>query len=98
MAISGVRPVEYLNDKHRFKIVKKPVKRIAPGHPWAERLPGQGQDGYGRKIATDYMAIVEPNNVAYRVYATCFSNCASHWIKIGSQKFHFLDGDFHGVK
>lgn len=43
-------------------------------------LPGQGDDGYGRKITTEIMLRFEGESRKYRVYATCFSNVASHWV------------------
>jgi hypothetical protein len=45
---------------------------------WGRFLPGQGLDGYGSKITTDYK--IDHNGRTYRVYATCYSNAASHWI------------------
>jgi len=56
-----------------------------------QHAPGQGADGYGKKITTDYM--VRIGKMAYRVYATCFSNCASHWIVVKGKTYHVGDFD-----
>jgi hypothetical protein len=51
---------------------------------WGRFLPGQSLTGYGSKITTDYK--VEYEGRLYRVYATCFSNAASHWILVKGEK------------
>lgn len=49
-------------------------------------LPGQDEMGYGSKITTNRQ--VKVGNRWFRVYATCFSNAASHWIlKAGKKLF-----------
>lgn len=53
--------------------------------------PGQGQDGYGRKITSDIVLRFGGEGRAYRVYATCFSNAASLWIMYQGQKLHLRD-------
>jgi len=56
---------------------------------WGTFFPGQGEDGYGRKITTDIILIFNGESKRkYRVYATCFSNCASHWITYQGQTLH----------
>lgn len=40
-------------------------------------MPGQDPDGYGSKIVTN--RVVKIKNRFHRIYATCFSNVASHW-------------------
>ena len=57
-----------------------PVKH-APIHPY-----GHGADGYGLKIARPYKVL--HGNRWYRVYATCISNAASHWITVMGEKIH----------
>jgi len=47
---------------------------------WGTFYPGQGADGYGRKISTDIVLRFEGETRPRRVYATCFSNAATHWI------------------
>ena len=53
--------------------------------------PGQGADGYGRKITTDYVAQI--NGRTYRVYAICFSNAASHYVTYKGEKLFLKDSD-----
>ncbi len=61
---------------------------------WGKRYPGQDETGYGSKITTNKMAYdpfqerksSKTKTRFYRVYATCFSNCASFWIIKGGQK------------
>ena len=67
--------------------------------PWGNRYRGQSQSGYGQKITTDYM--VEINSTLYRVYATCWSNAASHWIRCKGETLHLPNlerSDFRPVK
>lgn len=51
-------------------------------------LPGQSAEGYGAKITTDLMLQFRDSKKKYRVYCTCFSNAASHWILMGGRKLH----------
>ena len=62
------------------------VPRDGLGH-----APGQGADGYGRKITTDYVAQI--NGRTYRVYAICFSNAASHYVTYKGEKLFLKDSD-----
>lgn len=48
--------------------------------PWGTFFPGQGADGYGRKISTDLMLQFKGEKRKYRVYCVCFSNAGSHYI------------------
>jgi hypothetical protein len=59
--------------------------------PLEWQLAGRWQtaSGYGQKITTIYK--VPHNGRLYRVYATCFSNCASHWIMSKGEKLHVRD-------
>ena len=52
-------------------------------------MRGVNQFGYGSKISTCYKVKVE--NKWRRVYATCFSNVASHWVIINKQKKFLMD-------
>lgn len=76
--------VTYLEEE--YESIVAPVNRPGPhGH-----LPGQDQYGYGKKITTERM-IKLSDGKKYRVYATCFSNVASHWIMRDGQKLHLRD-------
>ena len=80
--------IEYI-DETMVDILTVPVKRTRWG--WGGgMLPGQGVDGYGKKIATDRMVRYHGETLKYRVYATCYSNCASHWIVRKGVKLHLL--------
>ena len=46
--------------------------------PYGIFRTGQGADGYGSKITTDRQVWFKDR--WYRVYATCYSNTASHWV------------------
>jgi hypothetical protein len=77
--------ITYLNDDE-YTVEFKPVRRKGG---ILEQLPGQDQYGYGMKITTDRMIRLKDNpTVAYRVYATCISNAASHWITRNNQRFY----------
>jgi len=47
---------------------------------WQKQGLMQTATGYGRKLLTDYMLSIPGAARPYRVYAICFSNCASHYI------------------
>lgn len=49
---------------------------------------GQSATGYGAKITTPYMVRLRGETKWRRVYATCYSNCASHWIVIKGKQLH----------
>lgn len=82
-------PVQYVPEG--YKLYRSPVKMTGPS--WNRLLPGQGQDGYGRKITTDIVCQLPGEQRQYRVYATCFSNVASHWILWKGQRLHLRDTD-----
>lgn len=65
---------------------------------WGTFYPGQSMTGYGGKISTDYAVQFEGERRWHRVYATCYSNVASHWIVRGGKQVHLHDYDFDGVK
>ncbi len=50
--------------------------------------PGQAETGYGSKITTDIVLKFAGENCKRRVYATCYSNAASHWILYNGEKVH----------
>lgn len=62
--------IEYLNEP--YEIVESPVV-------W------KSLTGYGKKLATNKVVKL-PNGVSRRVYATCYSNAASHWIILHGKK------------
>jgi hypothetical protein len=51
-------------------------------------LPGQSQEGYGKTITTDIMLQECDTGKKRRVYATCFSNSASHWVRKDGKVFY----------
>lgn len=54
--------------------------------PWHEAGLSQTATGYGLKLTTPYKARYKGR--LYRVYSTCVSNAASHWIVSKGQKIH----------
>lgn len=65
--------------------------------PWGRIFPGQGQDGYGRKITTDICLRFDHEKIVRRVFCTCISNAASHWIIYKGEKVHLRDHDSSDV-
>jgi hypothetical protein len=55
---------------------------------WHLKGLSQTATGYGRKLTTRYK--VNYAGRMRRVYATCFSNAASHWIIVKNVKIHIL--------
>lgn len=74
-------PVQYLPD-NTIVFEPRPLQ-------WQKRGLMQTATGYGRKLTTRYMAVVGKR--AYRVYATCFSNCASLWVTIKGVQYHLRE-------
>jgi hypothetical protein len=63
------------------------------GHPYA----GRSQDGYGRKIPTDYA--IRLGARWHRVYVCCFSNAGTAYIITKDHPFLVvLDGDLISVR
>ncbi len=56
---------------HRRPVRKRGVMQIAPG---------QGADGYGRKITTDICLRFKDEKKERRVYCCCFSNSCTNYI------------------
>lgn len=52
---------------------------------------GYDEMGYCMKGSTDYFVLLAGSKKKYRVWVTCVSNCASHWIIEGGQKLHLPD-------
>jgi hypothetical protein len=59
----------------------KVIRSVFKGHPYS----GRDAMGYGRKIPTDYMVLL--NNRKYRVYCCCFSNAGTCYIDTKTHKF-----------
>lgn len=80
--------VKYADDVvGSYKLYRRFVMRVGTG--MNIRLPGQGEDGYGGKITTDMVLKFDANpKTVYRVYATCYSNAASHWITVNGEVLH----------
>jgi poly(3-hydroxybutyrate) depolymerase len=77
----------WLSEQHsNFEFFVKLAKR-----KYKDRMPGQDDMGYGKKMMTDLMVKVNGKN--HRVFCTCYSNSASFWIKINENSFHIKDGD-----
>ena len=49
---------------------------------------------YGDKIATAYVVNFRQPAKKCRVYATCYSNVASHWVTRKGQRYHLQSWDF----
>jgi hypothetical protein len=75
--MSGTIQIQYADVVvGNYSLHRSPVSRRG----FLGSLPGQGDDGYGRKITTEIKLKFAGESRAYRVYSTCFSNAASHWI------------------
>lgn len=55
--------------------------------------PHRSATGYGNQIPTRYMVKLDrgPGSQWQRVYAICYSNCASHYVKTGAAGKRLLD-------
>lgn len=73
----------YGNDVRNLTEV--PCKLDAP-----EYRRGQGVDGYGVKIQSDYKIQLPHSNRWYRVYITQVSNAGSLWVESKGVKYHIL--------
>ncbi len=71
---------------HRRPVLRKGMLQLAPG---------QGSDGYGKKITTDICLKFKSEKKERRVYCCCFSNAGSNYILIKGEalylKTHFQD-------
>lgn len=81
--------VRYAQELGAYHLYRKPVKRRVAG--FQELMPGQGVDGYGAKMTTDLVLVFEHDQIIRRVYATCYSNAASHWVTVDGGKFFLHD-------
>lgn len=66
--------------KYEQELLYRPVKTRGP---W-ERRPGQGADGYGQKIATDWA--IDYDGIERHIYCTQISNAGSCWFMAGGHK------------
>ncbi len=84
--------IEYAHDIGKYTLHRNDPKgkRIAP---WGTFLPGQHETGYGLKITTDIVLKFQNEKRERRVYATCISNAASHWIMYNGRKVHLMSHD-----
>ncbi len=80
--------IRYLEDVHPTATFEK---KLVPRRGFLQLAPGQGSDGYGMKISTDYLAKV--NNKTYRVYATCISNLSSCWVQVAGEQLFLRSTD-----
>lgn len=51
---------------------------------WQRRGLQQSASGYGAKLTTSHKLSL--NGKLYRVYSTCYSNAASHWVTVKGRK------------
>ena len=58
---------------------------------WQKQGLQQTATGYGRKLVTPYMLSIPGAARPYRVYAICFSNCASHYILRNGERLFLRD-------
>lgn len=79
--------IQYIPHDSPTKVVPVKMRHVGFG---MMAYPGQGDDGYGMRITTDKK--VEFKGRWYRVYATCFSNCASYWITVRGEGRLYLQG------
>lgn len=65
--------------------------------PWQKQGLQQTATGYGRKLVSPYI-LTTPDGKAHRVYAVCFSNCASHYVIIKKQEVYLRDGELETAR
>lgn len=59
---------------------------------WQRQGLQETATGYGYRLTTRYM-LETPDGVRRRVYAICYSNCASLYVKIKKQNVFLRDGE-----
>lgn len=82
---SVTRKVRYVHELGSVEFRRTEV----PRRGFLQLMPGQGEDGYGSKITTDYECRV--GNKWHRVYLILFSNSGSHYITVGKQRYYVTD-------
>jgi len=87
--------VQYVEDKFGsyVKIRREVKKRYLYGGNIVCN-PGQSKDGYGRKIASDWVVRFAHEKKEYRVYITQISNSGSVWIIKNRLKYHLREIDY----
>jgi len=80
-------PVQYAEPGYKLE-----TKAVSTGG-FLQLRPGQAPGGYGSRITTDRVLVYPGSNRKYRVYATCYSNVASHWITKGGARLYLRDCD-----
>jgi hypothetical protein len=89
-----MREVKYCNISY-LRIVACPGRKTPIGF-----IPkGQGEDGYGRKISTEYEVRLEGHGERwYKVYASCISNVAAFYTDQGYCRGWQLDEQIRDAK
>ena len=72
-------------------------RRPVPKRGMLQLSPGQGADGYGKKITTDICLKFNGEKKESRVYCICFSNSATCYIDIKSQPLYLKSGVHYEV-
>jgi hypothetical protein len=65
---------------------------------WQKQGLQQTASGYGRKLVTPYMLAIPGAARPYRVYAICFSNCASHYILRNGERLFLRDRELEEAR
>ena len=65
---------------------------------WQKQGLQQTATGYGGKLVTDYMLSIPGAARPYRVYAICFSNCASHYILRKGERLFLRDWELEDAR
>ena len=68
-----------------YSVAADNVDLIESPLEWQKRGLRQTATGYGSKLTTHYK--VPFNGKQYRVYATCFSNCATLWFTVNGKRY-----------
>jgi hypothetical protein len=89
---SSMREIRYAEDVvGEFTLHRRPV----PKRGVLQLAPGQGADGYGRKITTDVCLKIKCEKKERRVYCCCFSNSGTNYIVYKGEtlylRTHFQD-------
>lgn len=70
-------------------------RRPVPKRGMLQLAPGQGADGYGKKITTDICLKFRGEKKERRVYCICFSNSGTCYVVVNGKplylKSHFQD-------
>ena len=62
--------------------------------PVMQLAPGQGADGYGRKIKTEYQVRFNGKGPWRQVYCCCISNSGTHYVLQGKDWICFHGADY----